>query len=117
MTLTHPGITRETLEISSVIGGKPIAGGTTAASTTPVAVPSWYIVPALLCGNAVVWKPADYSPACAHAMCEVMWHAGVPSDVLNLVQVHGATASEGLGMALGKGLVHKVGFTGSTEVG
>jgi len=87
------------------------------AGNFPVAVPSWYIVPALLCGNAVVWKPADYSPACAHAMCEVMWHAGVPADVLNLVQVHGATASEGLELALDRGLVHKVGFTGSTEVG
>src|SRR3954471_10503135 len=30
------------------------------AGNFPVAVPSWYLVPALLCGNAVVWKPADY---------------------------------------------------------
>ncbi len=34
------------------------------AGNFPVAVPSWYLIPALLCGNAVVWKPADYSPAC-----------------------------------------------------
>ena len=27
-----------------------------------MAVPSWYLVPAILCGNAVVWKPADYAP-------------------------------------------------------
>jgi aldehyde dehydrogenase (NAD+) len=33
------------------------------AGNFPVAVPSWYIVPALLCGNAVVWKPAEYSAA------------------------------------------------------
>src|SRR5919202_2952240 len=32
------------------------------AGNFPVAVPSWYLVPALLCGNAVVWKPAEYSP-------------------------------------------------------
>ncbi|TML03568.1 MAG: aldehyde dehydrogenase family protein, partial [Actinobacteria bacterium] len=31
------------------------------AGNFPVAVPSWYIVPALLCGNSVVWKPADYA--------------------------------------------------------
>ena len=31
------------------------------AGNFPVAVPSWYLVPALLCGNAVVWKPAEYS--------------------------------------------------------
>ena len=35
------------------------------AGNFPVAVPSWYIVPALLCGNAVVWKPAEYASACA----------------------------------------------------
>src|SRR3954471_3629195 len=33
------------------------------AGNFPVAVPSWYLVPAILCGNAVVWKPAEYSPA------------------------------------------------------
>ena len=35
------------------------------AGNFPVAVPSWYIVPALLCGNAVVWKPAEYAAASA----------------------------------------------------
>jgi aldehyde dehydrogenase (NAD+) len=87
------------------------------AGNFPVAVPSWYIVPALLCGNSVVWKPADYSPACAQALCELLWHAGVPGDVLNLVMVDGATAGAGLEEALGQGLVQKVGFTGSSEVG
>ena len=33
------------------------------AGNFPVAVPSWYLVPALLCGNAVVWKPAEYAAA------------------------------------------------------
>ena len=33
------------------------------AGNFPVAVPSWYLVPALLCGNTVVWKPAEYTPA------------------------------------------------------
>ena len=37
------------------------------AGNFPVAVPSWYIVPALLTGNTVVWKPAEYSAACADA--------------------------------------------------
>ena len=31
------------------------------AGNFPVAVPAWYLVPAILCGNAVVWKPAEYS--------------------------------------------------------
>ncbi len=38
------------------------------AGNFPVAVPSWYLVPALLCGNTVVWKPAEYAAASAHAL-------------------------------------------------
>lgn len=87
------------------------------AGNFPVAVPSWYIVPALLCGNAVVWKPAEYSSACARAFVELLWRAGVPADVLNLVFANGASTFEGLEQALAQGLVQKVGFTGSTDVG
>src|SRR5205809_1105077 len=35
------------------------------AGNFPVAVPSWHLVPALVCGNSVVWKPAEYTPASA----------------------------------------------------
>ena len=87
------------------------------AGNFPIAVPSWYLVPALLCGNAVVWKPAEYSAACARAFAELLWRAGVPADVLNLVLADGPTAFAGLEQALDAGLVQKVGFTGSTEVG
>src|SRR5437868_5769089 len=37
------------------------------AGNFPVAVPAWYLVPAILCGNAVVWKPAEYAAATAAA--------------------------------------------------
>ncbi|UGS38951.1 aldehyde dehydrogenase family protein [Capillimicrobium parvum] len=87
------------------------------AGNFPVAVPSWYLVPALLCGNAVVWKPADYSPACARAFAEILWRAGVPADALHLVLADGAATFAGLEQALEAGLVQKVGFTGSTDVG
>ncbi len=87
------------------------------AGNFPVAVPSWYLVPALLCGNAVVWKPAEYAAASAHALYELFAHAGLPAGVLNLVQADGANTFAGLGTALATGLVDKVGFTGSTEVG
>src|SRR5436305_4992368 len=87
------------------------------AGNFPVAVPSWYIVPALLCGNAVVWKPADYAPATAEALAQIFLHAGLPDGVLNLVLCDGPTTSEGLGLALEEGLVDKVGFTGSSDVG
>jgi alpha-ketoglutaric semialdehyde dehydrogenase len=87
------------------------------AGNFPVAVPSWYMVPALTCGNAVVWKPAEYSPAIGDALAQLFIHAGLPDGVLNVVQAEGSAAFEGLEKALDEGLVDKVGFTGSSEVG
>jgi aldehyde dehydrogenase (NAD+) len=91
---------------------------TITAGNFPVAVPSWYLVPALLCGNAVVWKPADYSPACGEALFELFVRGGgLPDGVLNLVIADGAATYDGLSDALDAGYVDKVGFTGSSEVG
>ncbi|HTZ26881.1 MAG TPA: aldehyde dehydrogenase family protein [Streptosporangiaceae bacterium] len=88
------------------------------AGNFPVAVPSWYIVPALLCGNAVVWKPAEYSAAAAAAFHELFVRGGgLPPGVFNVVYADGQQTYSGLEQALDAGLVDKVGFTGSTEVG
>ena len=87
------------------------------AGNFPTAVPSWYIIPALACGNAVVWKPAEYSPAIADAFARIMLNGGLPDSVLNVVQAEGPATFEGLERSLDEGLVDKVGFTGSTEVG
>jgi alpha-ketoglutaric semialdehyde dehydrogenase len=88
------------------------------AGNFPVAVPSWYLIPALLCGNAVVWKPADYSPACGAALFELLVHGGgLPDGVLNLVLADGETTFAGLERSLDAGCVDKVGFTGSSAVG
>jgi alpha-ketoglutaric semialdehyde dehydrogenase len=88
------------------------------AGNFPVAVPSWYIVPALLCGNAVVWKPAEYSAAAAAAFHELFCRGGgLPPGVFNVVYADGQQTYAGLEQALDAGLVDKVGFTGSTEVG
>ena len=87
------------------------------AGNFPVAVPAWYLVPAILCGNAVVWKPADYSPALGQALTELFLHGGVPEGVLKLVQADGEATFEGLERALGEGVLDKVGFTGSSAVG
>jgi acyl-CoA reductase-like NAD-dependent aldehyde dehydrogenase len=87
------------------------------AGNFPAAVPSWYIIPALACGNAVVWKPAEYSPAIGEAFAQLFLHGGLPDGVLNVVQARGEEAFKGLERALDEGLVDKVGFTGSTEVG
>ncbi len=87
------------------------------AGNFPVAVPSWYLVPALLCGNAVVWKPAEYAAASARALFELVVRAGLPDGVVNLVLADGPATFEGLSAALAGGLVDKVGFTGSSAVG
>ncbi|GII92253.1 aldehyde dehydrogenase family protein [Sinosporangium siamense] len=87
------------------------------AGNFPVAVPSWYLVPALLCGNAAVWKPAEYAAASAHALYRLFAAAGLPEGVLNLVFADGEATFAGLDLALTEGTVHKVGFTGSTAVG
>jgi alpha-ketoglutaric semialdehyde dehydrogenase len=87
------------------------------AGNFPVAVPSWYIVPALLCGNAVVWKPAEYAPALGDALARLFLGGGLPDGVLNVVQADGEATFEGIELALEEGLVDKVGFTGSSAVG
>ncbi len=87
------------------------------AGNFPVAVPSWYLVPALLCGNAVVWKPAEYAAASAKAFADLIWHAGLPKGVLNLVFADGQSTFDGLRDSLEAKLVEKVGFTGSSAVG
>jgi acyl-CoA reductase-like NAD-dependent aldehyde dehydrogenase len=87
------------------------------AGNFPVAVPSWYLVPALLCGNTVVWKPAEYTPATAEAFAQLILHAGFPDGVFQLALADGAETFAGLELALEEGVIDKVGFTGSTDVG
>ena len=97
---------------------KPV--GTMAVITAgnfPMAVPSWYLVPALLAGNTVVWKPAEYAPHTATAFARCILAAGIPAEALQLVLADGPDTFEGLSTALAAGHVHKVGFTGSSAVG
>lgn len=80
----------------------------------PVATPAWKIAPALAYGNAVVWKPANLTPASAVALAQVIAGAGLPTGAFNMVM--------GTGRALGDRLVGHpdvaaVSFTGSVEVG
>jgi aldehyde dehydrogenase (NAD+) len=87
------------------------------AANFPVAVPSWYLVPALLCGNAVVWKPAETSAAVATALLTLFRRGGIPEGVLELVIADGETTYAGLESALDEGNLDKIGFTGSSAVG
>jgi len=87
------------------------------AANFPAAVPSWYLVPALLAGNTVVWKPSELAPAVADALTALFLHAGLPPGALNLVHADPENSFAGLTAALDTKLVDKVGFTGSTAAG
>lgn len=87
------------------------------AGNFPAAVPSWYIVPALLTGNSVIWKPAEFTPAVANALTAIFHAGGVPKDILITLVAEGAATFEAMDKCLSLGLINKVGFTGSTEVG
>src|SRR5213078_882075 len=56
----------------------------------PLAIPTWKMFPALLCGNAVIFKPAEDVPLTAHLLVEVLLEAGLPPDVVQLVHGEGS---------------------------
>ena len=80
----------------------------------PIAVPSWKILPALVCGNTVVFKPAEEAPASAINFVQALVDAGLPNGVLNLVLGDGPGAGAPL---LAHPDVNVISFTGSTETG
>ncbi len=80
----------------------------------PMAIPSWKILPALICGNTVVLKPATLTPLSALNFVKVLEDAGVPRGVVNLVTGGGADVGNAM---LEASAVSVVSFTGSTEVG
>lgn len=80
----------------------------------PMAIPTWKIFPALVCGNPVVFKPAEDTPATAARFVEILLEAGLPEKVIQLVN--------GFGPAAGMPIVEHpnvklISFTGSTPVG
>lgn len=80
----------------------------------PMAIPTWKIFPALLCGNTIVFKPASDTPATAHSLVEILMEAGVPEGVVNLV--HGGGGEVGMAIVAHPD-VDLISFTGSTVVG
>jgi aldehyde dehydrogenase (NAD+) len=80
----------------------------------PMAIPSWKIIPALVCGNTVVFKPATLTPLSALNFVKVLEEAGIPRGVVNLVTGGGGEVGEALST---HDLVRVVSFTGSTDVG
>jgi aldehyde dehydrogenase (NAD+) len=80
----------------------------------PLAIPTWKMFPALVCGNAVILKPAEDVPHTATLLVEILLEAGLPTDVVQLVH--------GLGEEVGAAIVEHpeiplISFTGSTATG
>jgi RHH-type proline utilization regulon transcriptional repressor/proline dehydrogenase/delta 1-pyrroline-5-carboxylate dehydrogenase len=79
----------------------------------PLAIPCGMTAAALAAGNAVVLKPAEQSPASAHALAEALHGAGVPTDALALLPGYGDAGAA----LVADPRVHVVAFTGSSAVG
>ncbi len=62
----------------------------------PIAIPSWKLAPALVCGNTVVLKPAEDTPLLAERFVELLAEAGFPEGVVNVVHGHGEEAGDAL---------------------
>jgi acyl-CoA reductase-like NAD-dependent aldehyde dehydrogenase len=80
----------------------------------PLAIPSWKIFPALICGNGIVFKPAEDTPLLATMLVQILEESGLPPGVLNLVTGFGPEAGQPL---LHDPRVRMLSFTGSSEVG
>ncbi|MHB8393069.1 MAG: aldehyde dehydrogenase family protein [Candidatus Dormibacteria bacterium] len=80
----------------------------------PMAIPCWKLMPALLAGNAVVFKPAEDTPLMAIRLAEILTEAGLPPGVLNLVTGFGEESGAPL---VEHPAVRAISFTGSVDVG
>ena len=80
----------------------------------PIATPAWKIAPALAFGNAVVWKPANLTPASAVALAEIIARADMPNGTFNLVMGPGAEVGNRF---IVSDAVDAISFTGSVPVG
>jgi len=80
----------------------------------PMAIPSWKLMPALVCGNTVVIKPAEDTPLSTYNLVKACEEAGVPAGVVNLVTGYGETVGAAIS---GHRDLRLISFTGSTETG
>lgn len=79
----------------------------------PLLMLAWKIAPALAAGNTVVLKPAEFTSLSALMFAELCQEAGIPEGVVNIITGDGATGK----LLVAHPDVHKIAFTGSTEVG
>eukprot|EP01061_Rhynchopus_euleeides_P012417 TRINITY_DN22061_c0_g1_i2.p1 TRINITY_DN22061_c0_g1~~TRINITY_DN22061_c0_g1_i2.p1 ORF type:complete len:464 (+),score=204.03 TRINITY_DN22061_c0_g1_i2:50-1393(+) len=94
---------RESLGVCGAIG----------AWNYPTMIAAWKTAPALACGNTLVYKPSEFSPASAHLLGDILREAGVPEDVYQVVE-GGGELGDALCRAPG---IAKISFTGSVPTG
>ncbi len=80
----------------------------------PLATPCWKIAPALAFGNAVIWKPANFTPASACILTEIISRQDIPKGLFNLVMGSGSHIGQALAESPN---IQAVSFTGSYDVG
>jgi aldehyde dehydrogenase (NAD+) len=80
----------------------------------PMAIPCWKMMPALVTGNTVVFKPASDTPHCATLLVELMAEAGFPAGTVNLVTGGGAEVGDAI---VESPDVQVISFTGHTSTG
>jgi acyl-CoA reductase-like NAD-dependent aldehyde dehydrogenase len=80
----------------------------------PIAIPAWKLMPALIAGNAIVFKPSSDTPLCAIEFVKVLMQAGIPPGVVNLVTGSGRDAG---GPLVKHSKVRGISFTGSRDTG
>src|SRR5437899_11409892 len=80
----------------------------------PMAIPSWKLLPAIVCGNTCVIKPAEDTPLSTLNLVRALMDAGLPPGVVNIVHGYGPEAGAPL---LEHPDVRAISFTGSSEVG
>jgi aldehyde dehydrogenase (NAD+) len=80
----------------------------------PMAIPSWKLMPALICGNTMVIKPAEDTPLSTYSLVQILSEAGLPRGVVNIVNGSGPEVGSPM---IRKQQVSAVSFTGSSEVG
>ncbi|SFB16155.1 aldehyde dehydrogenase (NAD+) [Lentibacillus halodurans] len=80
----------------------------------PIAIATWKSFPAIVAGNAVIWKPATETPIMAYELAKIFEEAGLPKGVLNVVYGKGSSVGDAM---VNHDDIRVISFTGSNDTG
>ena len=80
----------------------------------PTAIPAWKIMPALICGNTIIFKPSSDTPLCGIEFLKILIEAGIPNGVINMVTGPGNTAGKEI---VKNKKIRGISFTGHRDTG